>query len=290
MFSIIPSEYLSQIASIEDELIQSVYKFDFNFFYICQDKYDEKEINKILIPLKNFKFMTYEVSKEPIIKTNFYNIENFNIKFCSENNYYIIQNINESLTKMIINKLEESSVSLINYSKDNKNNFFTDNKNFDAIDEATSFIEYYRKKIENIQFIKNTLKILAGYLIRRFYCPSDFFNNQSFFSFDENEEDSFENYFKKNYTNLHKSECINENKIQSFLFNTFNHCINTKYIDHQNQYNTYEFHEDEFIYLRNIYQNKIFVYNLYFHKKKQYIFAIKLIYEQYENQYEKKFC
>lgn len=237
------NEYLS---AISDGLLKEMYsKFDFLIAEI--DFNDPKNnIQDIIQPLSKFKFMTYGVLPFPEINPKQRNTQNdelnkYNISFCVEKHFIVIENIESNLISLIIKELDKSS-KLINYSNTSIFSMESNDASYDARDEVKSFKEHFfrNKKIDNL-FIKNTIYVLSGYLIRRNYFPSNYFEDPSFFTFDQTDGNPFEKAFKNNLSAIIDKKVTDKESIDNFLISLINYLIENKNIDQLDQFNIFDF-------------------------------------------------
>ncbi|KAK8878478.1 hypothetical protein M9Y10_005253 [Tritrichomonas musculus] len=119
--------------------------------------------------LHEYNFFTFEIKQND--KTN----SNFKVIICVEKKCIIIENIN---IKLIDQFLEETKSLYININKQ-----FTDNS--EIKEEVLAFCEHF----------PNLIKPIAAYLIRRYFYPSSFFRDPSFFNFESKINDYYENDF-----------------------------------------------------------------------------------------------
>ncbi|KAK8845105.1 hypothetical protein M9Y10_021285 [Tritrichomonas musculus] len=261
-----------------------------NLYQECQYYYhsinipDKKIKNQIMGSLSNFKFLVYEISapkpKESHIKSENENItpnQTAILKFCGEESLFIIENIDLELASNIINNLDSKHIKLINFSNQQIGTLKITDDDKEARLEAQNIYSHYQKKIKNNCFVSNTLLILAGYLVRRFYCPTSFFNNPKFFSYDDNIEKSLISEFKKTFSDIIKTKYKSDYNYQQFLLKSSYESIKAKKaLDYTNQKKTnlYKFQEEDFIILRSICLNGHVNIQLAFNITKKYIFAI----------------
>ena len=197
-FNEIPEDYKILKNSIDNEIVQEVYsKFIFHFFDFENDK---KTINESLLLdyFKEYRFITYQVNQqysklqerlqndevrnENNIDPNFASSK-LNAIICVEGQCFIFENINFDISTI----LKETKSSLIDISFDKEDCTKIERE---AAEEVLSFCEYYKKSINSNKFVKYTIRPIISYLIRRYFYPSYFFNDQTFFSLiDQNKRD-----------------------------------------------------------------------------------------------------
>lgn len=171
--------------------------------------------------LSNFKFITfnfyYEINNESNQKSlkkenknNFqidYNSETqiSNAVFCFEKSCIIIKRVYVKFIRNIIEKLEEKQISIINTNQKIANlNKSNEKSQLDM--EINSFCDYFSNEIATNEFVNYTITSIAGYLIHRYFFPTYFFKDPSFFNFgasgkmttqlfnDENKSDFFSDH------------------------------------------------------------------------------------------------
>ena len=83
-------------------------------------------------------------------------------------------------------------------------------------EEINNFCFHFKKEIIKNDFVKHTIPSLSGYLIRRFFYPTEYFKDPSFFSFDQmiSKEQKLKKELKKViFSNL--DEIVDKNKNES---------------------------------------------------------------------------
>lgn len=116
--------------------------------------------------------------------------------------------------------------------------------------EIKNFVMRFQKIIKRNKFIFNTIYSIAAYMIRRYFYPSDFFKDSSFFTLNSST--------RKNSNQ--------ENKIFDILNDE---------VQENNEYSLTSFQEDEFIKLRLIYHNSLANFFLVIHIESFHIFMMK---------------
>lgn len=144
-----------------------------NFNFICFDPKRNKSEDGLYDFLKTNKFFVY--SKIPIVSSQ----DNFlyDSILCFENHCLFI---------------ESSKINSIKQMLTNENSYFIDLDSIDDKDikeEILSFCSYFNKEMKSNKFVKLTLKPIAAYTIRKFFLPSSYFKDPSFFSFHKNNEE-----------------------------------------------------------------------------------------------------
>lgn len=223
--------------------------------------FDYKEFNeklayqKLVKILEKHKFVIYEIHQSS---------QNLNGTFCVEKSCFILKNINLKSIFLFSKQNEFSTIYL-------GSNIFGIPKTLNdknAETEVKSFYEKYKNQIEKNETIKETIRPIVGFLIRRFFYPSYYFKDPSFFLFKPN--------------------------IVPNDFNTFQTQL-LKEIDHENnKENSWEnFDEKDFIKLRQLYYKNAVFYYLVVHIKTMHIFMMKKKLNGYENKewdHEIEFC
>lgn len=269
-FKDISKESINAIHKIQDDVVQKIYS-QFIFYQISFTQNDEIHLFNFL---KNFKFITYLISDKIINSIRQKTINNDNnfltsnqaqlkLIICIEKKCLIIEPIDHSSIIKIINKLKNEQISLINVSQNIKNDM---NTNEEAFEEVSNFFSRY-KNINNEFFLITKYPIMA-YLIRRYFYPTDYFEDPSFFVY-ESSNYSNEKILKKNFNDILTKEKLNNEKLESFANN-----IQKIHIDEEKPRNR-TYYENEFFLLRRIYFNLDATFYLAIHYESLYIFMIK---------------
>ena len=288
-FKDIPEEYQLMIHQIEDGTLQGFYSY-FNFYILTiennqiSNDYDEEEENIdqetltedfLFNYLKYFNFITYQISNnfkklflpenksdEKDIYTN--NDEISDLIICFEKECFIIENMSISSIKSLLNELNEQQISIINTTKLNEKE-----EEDKANREITNFCLFstISKEIKFNKFVKYSIRPIAGYLIRRYFYPSNHFKDKSFFRFNKSDNWHTIDFIKKKISNLLFIDS-NENK-------NFNEIINLIQSNRNIPTCHIEFKENEFIKLRYILINDQAVHYLVIHRKSLYVFMMK---------------
>lgn len=260
----IPEKYEHFISSISNKVFIKIYSqfkyfyFDFSIMKFEDQKTNQTSIEDCLFYFTNEnRFITYQIyTKESKV----------NSIFCAEKKCFILESMDINVLIPIINKIKSSKINC-------------DIKNFDLIkssidievnNDINTFIKHFQSYIQTNAFVKYTIRAIISYLIRRYYYPSIYFQDQSFFTFDQ-KIDKFERNIKVQLTNLFRSYSMEEvKKIQ----NNLNIEIN-KNMDHSSESkNRYqEFDKSDFVFLKELYVN-IF---LCIHLPSLYLFALKKV-------------
>ena len=189
-WSNIPDHYKSKIDEIKDEVFINIYsKFSFKYYKFNESKNikndDENFVLFAFDYLIKYKFIIFHSIDEKNNQNDNSELKipsKTNCVICIEDECLIIEDIKKTLLDEILLKLKEKEISLINVSK-NKNQKFTPIET-DAKEEIQNFCEHFQKIIKLNLFISYTIDSIIGYLIRRFYFQSSYYNNSKFFYFD----------------------------------------------------------------------------------------------------------
>ena len=268
---------------IENQTIKELYS-KFNFLYFSFQRYSEQErkdnqesiINLLFYSLKDFKFVTVNFQN---IQTQINNtksesehiLTDIDAFFCTEENCIIIQQINLSTIKSLISRLQEKKVVILNTGLEF--DIFKDSQNEQNLrEEINSFCSKFISEINKNDFVKATISPIAGYVIRRFFYPSHYFSDSSFFNFFDEYKRKEENMKTKLYKMIF--QCPN---IVQFVYQ-FNQIIQemkSEIIDDEKVNKTTEFKFEDFIKLRSIFTNQAGKYYLVIHLKSFHIFMMK---------------
>ena len=266
------------INNAHDRTISKIYSnFSFCYYHFSSQK---EIVSKsfLLNYLRESKFIVYKYTKLPTTIRSF--ILNQNIInsatsindaiICIENKLIIIDQIEESIITDILMKTKSAIIDL--------------NQETNAIEETENFSQHFDQIIKENEFIRYTITPIAGYLIRRYYYPSIFFKNSSFFTFNKNLQKT-ENPLNELFETDDNHEI--KSKIQIFK-NKLNDLSNNDNRISQN----FKFNENDFIELREIYSKQNVNFKLGIHLETLYIFVIKKILPEKmdEYKYEIDFC
>ena len=263
-FKEIPQENKSTINFIVNETIIKLYsKFDFLYFHeIIADHENEKQDviqNFIFNYLKNYKFITYQIHENPHINL-------INAIFCVEGTCLIISEINITILLNLISYLKKEGISILYFRNEfQKIEGFVEDEKFH--EEIKSFCSYpkFRSDISKHRFVNDTIGPMIGYMIRRFFYPTSYFKDKTFFIFNN-------------------SKSINEGslkeKITNFLFPK----------KEEITINLQDFEESDFIILRNEYLKFNATFYLAIHIESFHIFMMKKINNTKEFKHEIYFC
>ena len=160
---------------------------------------------------KLVNFLIYKINQNTISDSSTANNkpteENlYNFIICIEDECIIIDEMTKDNIESIIIQLKQAQKSLINVGKFSilDPNCLTAKEieeSNNAKDEVKSFCDCFIREIHKNKIIKNLLEPMIGYLIRRYYYPSGYFKDPSFFIFDKKNE-SKEQIVKNEIQNL----------------------------------------------------------------------------------------
>lgn len=243
MFEDFPSEYKALIDNI-DESLTKLYS-NFNFKYIKMTDPDIKENKDSLLNyLVPYKFMACQISKE---KNKFYILS-----LCVEKKCFFIKTVDVNIILQII-KQTNSFCTKIDVDD------FSDEKENEDIEK---FVAHFQRIVKSNNFILRTIYSIAAYMIRRYFHPSNFFSDSSFFGFDS----------------LTKKNSCKRNNIFELLNDD---------IQENLEYSLTNYKEEEFIKLKLIYHNTLANFYIVIHVVNFHVFMMKKMknsYEKYSNE------
>ena len=129
----------------------------------------------------------------------------FNAVLCVEKHCLIIEQINFTFFKEIIQKLKAQEVALINLSNIHDDESVETLEESQAKEETDNFCSMFIKEVNQNDFVKLTINPILGYVIRRFFYPTKYFKDPSFFIFDEKNYSKDQKY-KTEFINLLENE------------------------------------------------------------------------------------
>ncbi|KAK8843652.1 hypothetical protein M9Y10_024715 [Tritrichomonas musculus] len=194
-----------------------------------------------------------------------------NAILCYERACIIIEQIKTELISQILLKLEKQA-SLLNISPVFEIKERTINE-IQAKEEIDNFSLHFLNDIQNNEFVKSTISPILGYFIRRFFYPTHYFNDTSFFhSFDEQEYNTaffMHNLFSAENT-INIDNCIDRISHEASLLNDVDN-----YNFFQNIERNCDFQEEQIIKLRTIYINDMFTFYLVIDLNELHIYLMK---------------
>ena len=276
----IPKEYESKKSQIHDDMIKRIYTLtSFNYLQIPNTNFDQENIDdyndqniSILFSSIMRKFSAIEIRKsnkclnknEQSKSDSNFSSEIVNVIICNESGCTIIENIKFELIQNILNK-EQEKASIIDVSRDFTNREKTREEEH-AIEEIENFRSKFLKEIKNNEFVDYTISPIISYMIRRFFYPRKYFNDQSFFDY---RPDFCQHYFdnilkyRLNKDKLYMSVCVFVNEIKHY---------------NKQQRIIEDFKENDFILLRELCCKEDSSFNLVIHIKSFHIFMMKKIF------------
>lgn len=251
IFENIPHEYKSNLKASKQEMLDKIFS-NFTFHYYNFTEISLNEINKKTLCnlLKDNKFATYKISdarfdflyniiqKKNMTLNNNKSLNDSFVILCVEKKCYILKNIDN----LIIDSLcDKETISFINTNSINDSSI---------LEEISKLKNFLFKTQNNKKFDIFIIDPIIAYLIRRYYYPSYYFKDPSFFRFEDkyifhDEIESFLNTNKIDYIDVKMSKLkLKINKATLSLNN--------------DEYKTPQIHifdENEFVKLRVIYNN-----------------------------------
>lgn len=262
----LPDEYELMKAMIKDEVLQKIYgMFSFSYVDFSATHYFHKNksgiTNMVSKFLENYKFLTYQISLNE--STNSYTeCTLLNAVICFENECLIIESIEESRILGILSQITAAhiNVSDMNYQHSTFENYY-------AMEEVYNFCNHFKNEINCNKFVKLTIDPLVSYLLRRYFYPTYYFKDQSFFDFD-------------NVMEKYKSQ----NELNDLLYITAKNGKDLSGQKNQEKQQILNFQEKDFILLRLLYSNQTSVTYLAVHIPTLYIFALKKAFSYSKNE------
>lgn len=317
LFQQIPEEYKIAINSIHDATIQCLYsKFVFSSHNSILNKKESNNLKKKLEKctlfdfIKDCKFITYQYIQKDIDFNHSSENENqlrndtsskVDVIFCIESNNLeyegrclILNDLNIELFQMIENQLKDKKTPLINCCPNSENQIIKE--------EIDSFCSNFLREIRINSFVKRTIRPIICYIIRRHFYPSNYFKNNSFFTYKQSKKQAEINFRKRICdfwrNRLHskdrESPEIRLNNFQGdvrFLLEMAGELDENKYDDYNDKIEKKNFKKDDFICLRLLYSNeRSTLFYLAIHLESFHIFCLKLVncIDQFEH--EMNFC
>ena len=264
-FQKVQKKSTSFVESIVNEDIKKIYS-TFNFKILNSQN---GNVDTLVYDCLNFfSFIAYEIS--PIMNNYDETPKLYNVIFCAEKECIIIKSICIQSINVIHKNIKSQS---INASLTKYENYESDN---DVNQEISSFISHFKNEIQANEFVKFTIRPIIAYIIRRFFYPSNFFEDKTFFSFIKVDKDNKKLDFLK----------FDKEKILEKVENDKKNYRNSKKI--------IDFKEADFIKLRLVHRNQYSSFYLVFHIKSMHIFMMKKILNNIEYHknidYEISFC
>ena len=275
-FQVIPQKYESNKDSIEGEVLKNSYsKFTFKYinFFNLYENADITNKNAIINQFEHFllnylsifKLLFYHKNKCANInkKDQNYN-EIFDIVICVEHQCIIIEEIDFKIFTKVINYLKEQQKIIVNVTVDDKNEEENDIKQIK--EEIHNFCQN-QLEIKSNEFVSKTFQSVIGFLIRRYFYPTEFFQDKSFFDFDL-QHNYNERLIRSEFIDLVDSKSLQHKNLLQ---------MKEKIKRNQIEIHLTDFEEEDFIILRTIYFNIKYHFYLVIHKETLYVFLMKKI-------------
>ncbi|KAK8844481.1 hypothetical protein M9Y10_024341 [Tritrichomonas musculus] len=269
-FDEIPQNIKKMQNEIQDKNLRRIYdKIEFLYFNYLEhsnQKTDDKITNfKKLISyyIQQYKFFTYYFDPSD---ENDNNIVNSII--CVEQKCIIIESIRKDIISDTISSIESTFINSGSQKINNSN---------DSIQEVESFCQYFIRHIRTNKFVNMTIRPISCYLIRRFYFPSHFFKDPSFFEF-KRQNASVDQLVINSFIDM-INECTNQDFNKDFFYLNFTIFFSKldEILKHEKEIKKPReinfFSEEEFIELRQINH----MISLVMHIDSLYIFVRKYI-------------
>ena len=281
-FQDIPEEYEEMKNQIFKKTLDIVPLYSkFKFSYINLSIYNEtnannsnfnnpkQEENDILYSyLKRYRFIVYHIPDLKKINDN----DTKNLAKCAiicvEEICLIIEFDSLSIVLETIDKLKKKGNVCISTKESD-----------DIIEEINSYYYYFINKIKNNIFVKATIKPMSLFIIRRFFYPTDYFRDPSFFIFDLNKK-SKEQEMKEILVNISESHNLTETDYDQV--SAINKLAKFKY--RRNENFNFKFNANDFIILRIINSKDGAFFKLVIHIKKLHVFMMKEIFKEFEHE------
>ena len=273
-FQEIPNEYKELKDQITNSLMKKIYA-QFTFFYFPCFLFHLDDNNKVLINdflinfLRNHNLIIYQYSKCKSSSND--TVSDYIITV--EGKCVIIKKANVAFMNDIFAKISSTIINA-------KSSFLEELiRNFCKI--------FQKERNKNNSFITLTLHSILGYLIGRFFYPSHFFKDPSFFKFDPN------NNYIGDDIRLKLAEALKtyKNEETKKIINEINEKIVTEEDEYQNT-KIYEFTKEDFITLKEIGKansSNSFFY-LVIHRESLFLFVIKILANYTNIKHESYFC
>ena len=265
-FSPIPDIFQIMKDQIKNPLISHIYdQFDFKYINANNSVEANKKsfIANMIDFLNDYMFITYYKIPSTFFVDDNNDISDFVI--CVEKICIIIKSVSETSINDIFKEINGTSINT-NEPRDANISL-----------EIENFHRSFFPKMEKNRFVEITIDPVICYLIRRFYCPSNFFKDKSFFSLKEKSE-SFESKFKDKVDFLFKKENqsglhILPYHLGSILKEAEEKSRENQEIEEKNE--LIEFKEKDFIFLRTLYSGGSSTINLVMHVDNLRLFVKK---------------
>lgn len=175
-FTNVPNEYRDNLESIDNDILKELYS---NFTFRYMKCVYQLEIIKsfILNYIKEFKFLVFEVwsNKNDDIEQ----LQKSDLIICIEKQCLIIESINKNDIMDIFQNCKS------NYIEINFEDYNLSKEKDNIKKEINSFSKMFKKLISTNIFVKKTIHTIAAFSIRKYFYPSSFFLDNSFFKKDQ---------------------------------------------------------------------------------------------------------
>ena len=296
-FQALPKRYEAMRKRIENDNLKQIYS-QFIFLYFSYQFFHKENsvINQLMIidflfeSLKIHKFIVFNLYNRYLCKD--YDGGDFVVDaiFCFESSFLIIEKIKVNLINEVINRLKKEKISLLNISKENNKKETIDEKNIS--EEIQSFQRHFRFEIHKNQFLELTMSSIACYLIRRYYYPSSYFKDDSFFHFVD--DLAIERTVKNSFLKISKESYLRSISFYDLIESVSNYISKTNkiYSNANKKAKNNHFKKNDFIILRTIHPGYESAIYLVIHIKSLHVFTMKCVadYSSKEFQHEIDFC
>ena len=278
-FQELPIEYETMKNNIMNELIQKMYSC-FNFSYYKFPNNDDRNLfiyeDNLFSYLQNFKFLVYDIINSP------YNV---NVIICIEKRCIIVEEIKFKKIKTIFDQFIREGNKIIKIpSKDQE---YVEKDINHIKEEIKNFQRKFNYKIGQNEFVDWTISTILVFLVRRFFCPTKYFKDQTFFNFHDDKSNE-----KEIKLSIQKQLNPNKEKVDdkiSFVKNLSK--IDDKISNESKQKKqNLEFQKGDFIILRTILNKGNASFNLVIHCGSLHIFMMKKVNELDDFKHEIDFC
>lgn len=273
-FRQIPEDYQRLLNNIHDKTIQKLYyKPNFNYFYYSLRNFECNKENLhsfksfFLDFCKKYRFITFQFSNICKDIQNLHDLSStkIDIIFVIEDSCIIIEQIDQNLIFEIISEIKKiEKIAILNTSI-NIDILPGNIEEIETKEEICSFLTNFQIEISNNLFIKNTIFSMVGFLIRKFFYPTNYFKDPSFFNFNN-----------RSYSNEPKSnELINDFLFSDSELISNDFSLNTQIKEDCDVNQPKEFHRKDFIILKTFKVNEVAAFYLAIHIESLFIFLLK---------------
>ena len=235
-FQNIPYTCKLMINQIQNKVIQNLYS-KFEFLYLSCSCNDEIKVNDncnaenqknqhiihyLLKYLHDFKFITYRINISDITDNSASknNIDPSNQKvntiICVESKCLLIEEIELELINKIINQLKSLNYTVLDANLRFNGIIKSVNERSNQIEnyeiEVFNFLLNFREEIIKNIFVQTTIIPITCYLIQRYFYPTSYFKDPSFFIFNQQKNEPTEEEIKRKIIEFCK------NRIFGFIY------------------------------------------------------------------------